>query len=166
MYLSKTKNGLPSGDEYQERTYHCWPDASNGHSSSSSFPWPDQPLSLQVHGEPLGQDAHGDFAHGVGRLAAEEAAVDGRADDDDAAPAAAGAQVRQGGVDGGVEALDVDLLQEAEAPRGRVLDRGPPDGAGVVDEDVEVVVFLFFMCKHNNKKMFFSRTDSHGQSAE
>lgn len=117
-------------------TYNRWPDASDGHPFSSYLPLSHQPLSLQIHAQPLCQDAHGDFAHGVGRLAAKEAAVDGRADDDDAAASPAGSQVRQGGLDGGVEALDVDLLHQLEAPHGRVLDRGPPYGAGVVDEDI------------------------------
>ena len=45
------------------------------------------PLVLKVHREPLCEQAHVDLAHRIRGLAAEEAAVDRRADDDDA-PAA------------------------------------------------------------------------------
>lgn len=50
-------------------------------------------------------------------------------------------------MDGGVEAFWVDALHELEALRGRFFDRRPPDGAGVVDEDVETAVYL---CKSKN----------------
>lgn len=115
------------------KTHHRGPDARNGHIL--------EPLALKVNGQALCQDAHADLAHGVGGLAAEEAAVDGRADDDDAALLRL-AEVRQGGLDDGVEALWVDALHELEALEGRVCDGGPPDGAGVVDEGVEAAVFL------------------------
>lgn len=111
--------------------HHCRPDARNGHVLEA--------LALKVDGQALCQDAHADLAHGVAGLAAEEAAVDGRADDDDAAVRA---EVRQGGLDDGVEALWVDALHELEALEGGVCDGGPPDGAGVVDEGVEAAVFL------------------------
>lgn len=112
-------------------TYHGGPDARNGHVL--------EPLALKVHGQALCQDAHADFPHGVGGLAAEEAAVDGRADDDDAAVRA---EVREGGLDDGVEALGVDALHELETLEGRVCDGSPPDCARVVDEDVEAAVCL------------------------
>ncbi len=99
--------------------YHCRPNAGNGHLI--------QALPLKVHGQPLCQHAHADLAHGVGRLAAEEAAVDGRADNDDAGVALL--QVLEGSLDDGVEALGVDALHELEALEGRVLDRSPVDGA-------------------------------------
>ena len=51
-------------------------------------------------------------------------------------------EVRQRGLDGGVEALDVDLLQEPTPLQGRVLDRRPPDGARVVDQRVQSAVRL------------------------
>lgn len=94
-------------------THHCGPDARNGHVL--------EPLALKVNGQALCQDAHADLAHGVGGLAAEEAAVDGRADDDDAALLRV-AEVRQRGLDDGVEALWVDALHELEALERRVCD--------------------------------------------
>lgn len=92
----------------KDRAYHGRPNARDGHVFAS--------LALKVHGESLGQHAHADLAHGVGRLAAEEAAVNWRADDDDAAT---GAHVREDGLDSGVEALWVDALHELEALQGR-----------------------------------------------
>lgn len=119
-----------------KKTHHRGPDARNGHVL--------EPLALKVNGQALCQDAHADLAHGVGGLATEEAAVDGWADDDDAAVRA---EVRQGGLDDGVEALRVDALHELEALEGGVCDRGPPDGAGVVDEDVQAAIFLRAWCE-------------------
>lgn len=48
----------------------------------------------------------------------------------------------EGGLDDGIEALWVNPLHELEALEGRVGDGGPPNGAGVVDEDVEAAIFL------------------------
>lgn len=48
--------------------------------------------------------------------------------------------MRQGSLDSGIQALRVDLLHQLEPLDGRVLDRGPPDGARVVDEDIELAV--------------------------
>lgn len=50
--------------------------------------------------------------------------------------------MREGGLDDGVEALGVDALHELEALEGRVCDGSPPNGARVVDEDVETAVCL------------------------
>jgi hypothetical protein len=113
------------------KTYHRGPDASNGHVL--------EPLALEIYGQALGQDTHADLTHGIGGLAAEEAAVDGRADNDDAAVRA---EMWQSSLDDGVEALWVDALHELEALEGGVADGCPPDGAGVVDEDVEAAIFL------------------------
>lgn len=113
------------------RAYHGGPNARDGHVFAS--------LALKVHGESLGQHAHADFAHSVGRLAAEEAAVNWRADDDDAA---ARAHVREGGLDSGVEALWVDALHELEALQGRGWHGSPEDGTRVVDQDVDAAVCL------------------------
>lgn len=131
------REGKRERDEQIRGTHHSRPDARDGHAAAGH-----EALALEVHGQPHGQHAHADLAHGVGGLAAEEAAVDGRADDDDAAAGGLCLEVRQGGLQDGVEALDVDGLHQPEAPRGRVLDRGPPYGAGVVDEGVEAVVSL------------------------
>lgn len=118
------KRRLNKGRIEKKTTYRGGPDTRNGHVI--------QPLPDEVHGQALCQDAHADLAHGVGRLASEEAAVDGRTDDDDtAAPLAL--EVRERGVKGQVEALWVHALHELEAFGGRVFDRGPPDCARVVD---------------------------------
>lgn len=127
--------GRGGGGDKKNGPHHGRPYARDGHPAGPVLPRPHEALPLEVHRQPDGQHAHADLAHGVGGLAAEEAAVDGRADDEDAAGAAL-LQVRQGDLQGGVQPLDVDGLHQAEAPHGRVLDRGPPDGAGVVDEGV------------------------------
>jgi hypothetical protein len=57
--------------------------------------------------------------------------------------------VREGGLDDGVEALWIDALHELEALEGGVCDGGPPDCAGVVDDDVEAVVFLILLTTVN-----------------
>lgn len=118
-------------------THHSRPDARDRHVSLA--------LAVKVDGQALGQHAHADLAHGVGGLAAEEAAVDGRADDDDAT-AAVLAQVGQRGENSGVQALRVDALHELEALEGRVRDGRPEDCARVVDEHVEAAVCLG--CQH------------------
>lgn len=112
-------------------TYYSGPDAGDGH-----IP---QPLTLKVHGQALCQDAHSHLTHGIRRLAAEEATVDGRAHDDDPP---AGAEMRQRGLDGSVEAIGIHALHELEAPQRRGCDGGPEDGARVIDEHVEAVVGL------------------------
>jgi hypothetical protein len=115
-------------------THHRGPDARDGHLIKA--------LPLKVHGQTHREHAHAHLAHGVGRLPPEEAAVDGRADDHDP-PAALGAlEVREGGLDGCVEAVRVDRLHELEALEGGCLDGGPPYRARVVDEGVQVAIFL------------------------
>lgn len=124
-------------------TYNRRPEAGDAHAG---------PLAVKVHGQALCQDAHADLAHGVGRLAAEETAVYGRAHDDDAAAACArrrrirgAGEVRQSGLDNGVEALGVDALHELEATQRGPGHGGPEDGAWVVDEDVDVAVRLLLI---------------------
>lgn len=113
-------------------TYNGRPDAGDCHPSSLLH----QSLPFQIHTQPFGQDTHADFAHGVGCFAPEEAAVNGRTHDDDPASTLACFEVRQCGLDSAVETLHVDLLHQLEALHGRVLDRGPPYGAWIVDEDI------------------------------
>ena len=105
------------------------PDGGDGHVGVA--------LALKVHRQPLGEHAHADLAHGVGGLAAEEARVDGRGDDDDAPGPALAFEDGQGVGDGGVETLRVDLLHQSEALDRRGLHGGPPDRAAVVDEHVQ-----------------------------
>ena len=45
-------------------------------------------------------------------------------------------------MDGRIKALRVDTLHELEALQWRGCYRGPEDGAGVVDEDINASVFL------------------------
>ena len=106
----------------RENTHHCRPKGRNRH------PAPHQALPLPVHGEPLNKDAHADFADGVGGLAPEEAAVDGRADYHYAAATVA-LEVRQRRLDCPVQALWVDALHQLEPFHGGVAHRSPPDGA-------------------------------------
>jgi hypothetical protein len=137
--------------EGEQYTYNSRPEAGNGHFG---------PLAVKVHGKALCQDAHADLAHGVGRLSAEEAAVDGRAHDDDAATAITTActacagrrrrrrrrrrvrKVRQSGLHDSVKTLWINVLHELEAAQRGLGHGGPEDGAGVVDEDVYVAVRL------------------------
>jgi len=101
-----------------------------------------QPLALKVHGKSLGEHAHGDLGHGIGRLPPEEPAVDRGADDNNPAALPAPLEVRERSLDGAIEALRVDALHQLVPLRGRVVNGGPPDGAGVVDQHVEASVFL------------------------
>ena len=95
------------------------------------------PLACEIHRQPLRQHAHADLPHRVRRLAAEEAGIDRWADDDDAPAVGLLREDGQGGADGGVETFGVDLLHEAEALEGGLVDGGPPYRAGVVDQDIE-----------------------------
>jgi hypothetical protein len=123
-----------SGQAGRYWTYYGGPDAGNGHILA--------PFTLKVHGKPLCQHAHADLAHGIGCLATEEAAVDGRAHDNDTAATGGRAQMGQRGFESGVEAFRIDALHELEALQGRGGYGGPIYGARVVDEDVDAAICL------------------------
>lgn len=85
-------------------TYNSGPDTAYRHLPP--------PLPLKIHSKPLGQHTHAHLPHRIRRLAPEEAAVDGRTDDDD--PAILG-EMRQRCLQCCVEAFGVDALHELEA---------------------------------------------------
>lgn len=83
---------------------------------------PLNPLSLKIHSKSLREHTHADFAHGVRRLATKEAAVDGRADDDDSPAGGLALHDGEDSLDGGVEAFYVDALHQVETLEGGVFD--------------------------------------------
>lgn len=94
-------------------------------------------FALPIHRETLGEDRHAHLPHCVRRLASEEPGVDGRADDNDATAPSIPCKVRECGLHGCVQSLDVDPLHELEPLQRRPLDGGPPDRPGIVDDDVQ-----------------------------
>lgn len=88
------EHGMRENSESDKTTHNSRPDTRYGHVLLD-------PGARKVHGQPLGQDAHAHLAHGIRRLAPEEARVDGGADDDETA-AAPRAQMRQARLDDGV----------------------------------------------------------------
>lgn len=130
---SISRKGVCSGQE----TYRRRPDARHGHPTLNTV------LPFEIHRQSLGQHTHPNLAHCIRRLSAEEAAVDRRADDDNAPTCLALGEVREGGLHGAVEPFDVDTLHELEAFHGRVRYGSPPDCSGVVDEYIETAVYLW-----------------------
>jgi len=66
--------------------------------------------------------------------------------------------MRQHSLDGGVEPFRVDSLHELEALRGRLFDGRPPNGARVVDKDVEAAVYLAYE-KQSEKNLGINATE-------
>lgn len=117
-------------------THHRRPDTRHSHPAAH------QSLPFEIHPQPLSEHAHTDLAHRISCLAPEKAAVYRRADDHDPPTGSAPFEVRERGLHGAVEPLDVDALHQLEALHRRVFDGCPPYGTGVVDQDVDVSIFL------------------------